>query len=519
MAFWMKDNGSFYLPPAKPIAKVLNTDEYVTGTNIYFTAATERLLTVGNPYFPVKNLDDSETMVPKVSGNQYRVFKLKLPNPNQFALIDQNIFNPARERLVWRLKGVEVNRGGPLGVGSTGNPYFNKGADTENMAQYQPKNDKDNRMNISVDPKLSQFFIIGCLPAQGQHWDKAKFCAGHRDQPGECPPLELVTTIIEDGDMMDIGFGNMNNKTLLEDRACVPLDIVNEITKYPDFVKMSQDIYGDRMFFYGRKEQLFARHLMNRAGNVGDSIPMENNAYYLNPDRNEGAQKDISSSIYVATPSGSLNSSDGQLFNKPFWLQQAQGSNNGIAWNNHLFITVGDNTRNTNLNISVYKEGAGYPATSYTYNADNFRVYARHTEEYEIAIVVQLCKVALDPDILAHLNVMDPTILENWKLAFVPPPPTGIEDEYRYIESLATRCPLPEDKEEEKDPFKGMNFWDIDFTEKFTSELSQSSLGRRFLFQSGFLLGKRPRTDITSSGSKVSKSTTSGRSAKRRRAK
>ena len=517
MSFWMKESGNIYLPPTKPVAKVLNTDEYVTPTSIYFTAASERLLTVGNPYFPVKNGED--VLVPKVSGNQYRVFKLVLPNPNQFALIDQKLFNPARERLVWKLRGVEINRGGPLGVGSTGHPFFNKGTDTENMAIYQQKTGKDNRMNISVDPKLTQLFIIGCLPAQGQHWDKAKFCPNHRDQNGECPPIELVTSVIQDGDMMDIGFGNMNNKVLLEDRAGVPLDIINETTKWPDFIKMSQDIYGDRMFFFGRKEQVFARHLLNRAGIVGDSIPMENNQYYLNPDPNTVAQKDISSSIYVTTPSGSLNSSDGQLFNKPFWLQQAQGSNNGIAWNNYLFITIGDNTRNTNLNISVYKEGAGYPADSYTYNADDFRVYTRHTEEYEISIVMQLCKVALDPDILAHLNVMDPSILENWKLAFVPPPPTGIEDEYRFIESMATRCPLPEDKEEDKDPFKDMNFWEIDFRERFTSQLSQSSLGRRFLFQSGYLTGKRPRTDITSSGSKSTKTTTSGRAAKRRRTK
>lgn len=130
---------------------------------------------------------------------------------------------------------------------------------------------------------------------------------------------------------------------------------------------------------------------------------------------------------------------------------------------------------------------------------------------------MQLCKVALDPDILAHLNVMDPTILENWKLAFVPPPPTGIEDEYRYLENMATRCPLPDDKQEEKDPFKDMNFWEVDFTEKFTSELSQSSLGRRFLFQSGYLTGKRPRTDITATGSKATRKVTVNRPTKRRR--
>ncbi|AYD74618.1 L1 [Macaca mulatta papillomavirus 7] len=512
MAFWLRDTGKLYLPPSKPLARVYNTDEYVTGTNIFFTAATERLLTVGHPYFNIKN-QSNEIVVPKVSGNQYRVFRLLLPDPNQFALIEQSIYNPERERLVWRLRGIEVGRGGPLGIGSTGHPFFNKGNDTENMSVYPPKEGDDNRMNISIDPKLTQLFIVGCSPAQGEHWDKAKFCATHVVQKGECPPLELVNSVIEDGDMMDIGFGNVNNKTLFEGRAGVPLDIIDNITKWPDFLKMSQNIYGDEMFFFGRKEQVYARHMLNRAGTVGDTIPDDLGDYFYNPDTAKGdqlPQNNISSHIYVTTPSGSLNSSEGQLFNKPFWLQKAQGANNGIAWGNQLFVTIGDNTRNTNFNISVYKEEAVID-NNYKYKASDFKNYTRHVEEYEISLVLQLCKVTLDPDILAHINVMDPTILDNWKLAFVPPPPTGIEDTYRYIQSLATRCPTDEDKEEAKDPYKDLNFWTVNLTEKFTSELSQSAIGRRFLYQSGILNGKRPRSDIT----KISPQ----RASKRKRAK
>lgn len=516
MAFWLKEHGNFYLPPAKPNPRVLNTDEYVTGTNIYFTANTDRLLTVGHPYFAVRN-EQNEITVPKVSGNQYRVFRLKCPDPNQFALIDPKIFNPEKERLVWGLKGIEVSRGGPLGIGSTGHPLFNKYTDTENMSVYPPAEAQENRMNISMDPKLTQLFIVGCSPPLGEYWDKAKFCADHNVTKGDCPPLELISEIIEDGDMMDIGFGNMNNKTLYEGRSGVPLDIINDKTKWPDFVKMAQDVYGDQMFFFGRREQIYSRHQFNRAGTVGDIIPMENTDFFLNPKQADPAipQKTISSSIYVTIPSGSLNSSDGQLFNKPFWLKRAQGNNNGILWRNDLFVTVGDNTRNTNFNISVYKE-SGTLDTNYIYTASDFKNYTRHVEEFEISIVLELCKVKLDADILAHLNVMDPGILENWKLAFVPPPQVGIEDNYRFIESLATRCPTEADKHEPEDPYKDKNFWTVDITEKFTSELSQSSLGRRFLFQSNILGNKRPRSEITVP---ASRDTSTRRTVKRRKLK
>lgn len=76
MALWLRENGKFYLPPSKPTARVLSTDEYVTETNIFFQAATDRLITVGHPFFPVTHDPNQEVVVPKVSGDQFRVFRL-----------------------------------------------------------------------------------------------------------------------------------------------------------------------------------------------------------------------------------------------------------------------------------------------------------------------------------------------------------------------------------------------------------------------------------------------------------
>nr|AYA94707.1 MAG: L1 protein [Human papillomavirus] len=508
MAVWLRETGKFYLPPSKPTARVLSTDEYVKETNIFFQAASDRLLTVGHPFFNVTdNSSNDKIVVPKVSAQQFRVFRLFFPDPNKFALIDPTIYNSDTERLVWRLRGIEVGRGGPLGVGCTGNPYFNKFSDVENPTTYPAKDEGDNRVNMAIDPKQNQVFIVGCTPPWGEHWDIAKPCPERHPETGDCPPIERVTDYIQDGDMSDIGFGAINNKKFFEDRAGVPLEIINDITKWPDFLKMSKEVYGDSMFFFGRKEQLYARHMFTRAGVVGDTIPMDDNDFYVQ--KGDGDNK-LASHIYATTPSGSLNSTDGQLFNKPFWLQRAQGQNNGVCWGNQLFVTVLDNSRNTNFTLSVNKDTN--PVTQSTvYKSENFRQYLRHVESYEIEVILQLCKVSLDPDVLAHINVMNPNILDEWDLAFVPPPPTGIEDTYRFITSWATRCPSSEPQKEKTDPYEKYNFWRVDLTEKFTSELSQTSLGRRFLYQTGILTNKRLRSDITAHGSR--------KTAKRKRTK
>lgn len=499
MALWTQQSGKLYLPPPRPVARVLSTDEYVTNTNLFFYAATERLLQVGHPFFEVRNGQD-KVEVPKVSGNQYRVLRVTLPDPNKFALVDPSIYNSDHERLVWRLRGLEIGRGGPLGVATTGNPLFNRLNDTENPGRYPTAQSDDNRQSVSIDPKQTQLFMIGCAPPIGAHWDIAKFCDDHAGQPGECPPVQLINSIIQDGDMCDIGFGACNFRAFQQDRSGVPLDIVDSTCKYPDFLKMSKDMYGDEVFFFGRREQLYARHYFSRAGTVGDSIPtpLNDSVFYRTP-KDDQVQKDVASHIYYATPSGSLTSSDAQLFNRPYWLQQAQGANNGVCWGNQLFITYVDNTRNTNFTLSVYSGGAAgadVPST-YKYKASEFKQYLRHVEEVEVEFIFQLCKVSLDADILAHINAMNSTILDEWQLAFVPPAPQTIEDQYRFIQSMATKCPTAATTER-KDPYEGLTFWNIDITEKFTLELDQYPLGRRFLYQSGLLRRKRPRTEQTS---------------------
>ncbi|ALP46950.1 L1 protein [Cervus elaphus papillomavirus 2] len=479
--FWLPSSGRLYLPPPTPVARILDTDEYVTRTDIFYHTNTERLLTVGHPYFDIK-VEDKVT-VPKVSGSQFRVFRLKFPDPNKFTFPNPNVYNPENQRLVWGLRGIECCRGQPLGIGASGHPLWNKFKDVENPSTYNVTGTED-RQNCAVDPKQVQMLIVGCTPCHGEHWDKAIPCSDQDPGPqtGDCPPLELKNTIIQDGEMCDYGFGNMNFKALQEDMSGVPLDIVNQTVKYPDFLKITGEPYGNSCFFYAKREQMYARHIWTRAGYSGDAIPnaVSPSDFYL-PPAGGAPRSPLGPSVYYTTPSGSLVSSDQQIFNRPYWIQRSQGINNGICWGNELFVTAVDNTRGTNFTISMRRTG---PAEPNVYNATEFKQYLRHVEEWELSLILQLCIVDLNPEVLAHIHNMDSTILDSWNLGVIQAP-NNIEDQYRYLNSLATRCPGKGDQKEPEDPYAQYQFWTIDLTERFSMDLEQHSLGRKFLFQIG----------------------------------
>ncbi|AHJ81407.1 putative late L1 protein [Rhinolophus ferrumequinum papillomavirus 1] len=507
MAVWLPATNKFYLPP-QPITRVLHSDEYVTRTNIFYHAGTERLLTVGHPFYDVKK--GGNVVVPKVSSNQYRVFRIQFPDPNNFAFGDKQIFDPEKERLVWAVRGVEIHRGQPLGIGVTGHPYFNRLSDVENSFNYNNSHaeDTDARANLGFDPKQTQLFMLGCKPQSGEHWGKAKACDDPAPEAGDCPPLELVDSIIQDGDMCDIGMGAMDFAELNENRSDVPLDIANSICKYPDFVKMAEEPFGDSLFFYARREQLYARHTLSRDGVNKEAVP---NDLMIKPKTGD-PHDPVATDNYFITPSGSLVSSEAQLFNRPYWLQRAQGQNNGILWMNEMFLTVLDNTRGTVMSLSVSADGQ----TVTEYTGKKFNEYLRHVEEFQLSFIVQLCKVQLTPENLAFIHTMNPEVIDKWHLAVNPPPGSVIEDTYRYIRSLATKCPDAVPPTEPPDPYKDMKFWVIDLTDRMTEQLDQTPLGRKFLFQTGSL-GHIGRVLTRSSSTRSLTTTRRTKAVKRKR--
>ncbi|ANZ90243.1 L1 capsid protein [Bos taurus papillomavirus 17] len=484
-SLWLPATGKLYLPPATPVTQILSTDEFVKRTDVYYYTGSKRLLMVGHPYHEVKETVSGKLIAPKVSGNQYRVFRCQFPDPNKFTFSNPNLYNPETQRLVWGVRGVEVCRGQPLGIGCTGNPFFNKYKDAENPQSAFAKPGEEDRVNVCFDPKQIQMLIIGCQPCEGEHWDVAKTCVEQpRSEESKCPAIELVNSIIEDGNMADIGLGNINYETLQQNRSDCPLDLVGQIAKHPDFLKMSSDPYGNRMWFYASREQMFARHLWVRSGTTGEDLPSN---LFIGPELNGGDSK-IKPHSYYCSPSGSLVSSDQGIFNRPYWIQRAQGLNNGIAWGNEVFITVVDNTHGTNFTFSQKTEEAERPEEQY--KASNYRIFSRHAEEFEIAMIVQLCIVDLTPEVLSHLNTMNDRILEDWNLGFVQAP-SNLEDNYRFLQSLATPCPDKFKDKEKVDQYEGKTFWTVNLTETFTTDLAQTSLGRKFLFQTGKLNGNK----------------------------
>ncbi|AAY32852.1 L1 [Tursiops truncatus papillomavirus 2] len=496
------------LPPPGALNRVLHTDEFIVRTNAFYHAMTERLITIGNPYYRVKGESEGSVIAEKVSPHQYRVFRIQLPDPNQLALVDASVYDPKSERLVWLLRGFDIGRGGPLGVGATGHPLFDKLKDAENPNNAYTNLEKtDSRQNVCMDPKSMQMIIVGCTPAVGHYWDKADACPSIAPpKPGACPALVLKNSPLEDGDMIDLGFGSMNNKALNESHSAVPLDIVNSITKHPDMLKMAAEPYGNSCWFCLVREQMFARHLWARNGEIGDAVP---NAFehaadslYLTSSSN-GERAHMATPAYLCTPSGSLVSSDTQVFNRPFWLQRAQGRNNGACWHNELFVSIADNTRGTNFNISVKADGKAIDG-AYKYKGDDFKQYVRHCEIFELTFIIQLGKVSLTAEAVAHLQGMDASILEEWNIGFQGTATVSAEEKYRYLSSLATKCPDNPPTPKVQDRYDGLSFWTVDVSKTLSKDLENYPLGRKFLYQAGLTNGV-PATRKRTSGGPSSK--------------
>uniref|UniRef100_A0AAU7E2K0 Major capsid protein L1 n=1 Tax=Mops bat papillomavirus TaxID=3141892 RepID=A0AAU7E2K0_9PAPI len=397
----------------------------------------------------------------------------------------KSAYNPETERLVWACRGLEIARGGPLGIGLVGHPYFNKFEDVENLTFLDAANNVrrepqlDHRRNTAFDGKQTQMFMVGNTPPIGTYWTMAKKCEGPEAKDDTlAPPIELKDKVIEDGQMGDYGFGNIDTRTLAANKSDFPLDMVNEIVVYPDYLKMTRELFGNSLWFYARREQLYARHYFNRASQQQEQeekIPEE--IAWIRP----AGQYDKYS--YTAAPSGSLVSTDTQIFNRPYWMTRAQGLNNGVCWNNELFVTVLDTTRGTNFNISVSQNPDRNDEPSY--QDSYYQEFLRHVEEYEISLIFQLCKVKLTAETLAYLHNMDPRIIESWNLDIASPPSDDLHEVYRWIQSLATKCPSDAQPIVPKDPWAECNFWNVDLTERFSEQLDQYNLGRRFLFQAG----------------------------------
>lgn len=438
-----------------------STDDFVDKTDLIYCVKSDRMVLVGHPFFEIS--ESSKVKVPFVSAQQMRVFKLKLPDPNKFSFPQSGLVDLDSYRYVWSVEGLEVSRGQPMAAGISGNPKFNRKGDIENQIKTTQSGDtNDHRVPFGFDPKQTQMIIVGCKPAIGQHWEK-KATVG--SAASDCPVLELKTSEIEDGDLIDFGFGNLKQDGLIGNKSDIPIEMVGKVTKYPDWIKMHTDETGDSCFYMMKREQLFGRHFMEYYGKTPESPPsgtIPSNA-------------DTDGMAYKTVPSGSLISSDSSLFNKPYWFNKAQGSNNGILWGNTLYVTCADNTRNNIFNLSTATQGNG------TYDETKYNEYVRHVEEYELQAIVRLCKIRLEAQLLQYLQRINKKILDDWGLGWSKPEEkvgtVGVYDGY-YSSG-------DESEEDESSPHVAQNFLEIDCDGKLHASLPKFSLGRKYILKFG----------------------------------
>lgn len=523
-AIYLPGSASYILPPPPSIDPLFSTDDYVQDTGLLYHATTDRLMTVGHPYFDVYKSDSNSggngaaqpPEIPKVSAHQYRVFRVKLPDPNAMLLPDSSL-QSSDFKLVWQLKALSVVRGQPCAVGLSGNSNFNKMYDRENSpqgAEDKNGNQKDHRVPLCVEGKQSQILICGCKPSLGEYWGSASECPLNKNSNKEdsSPAIQLYSTPIEDGDMHDMGFGNMDFSQLSHNKANIPFELLDETAKYPDWVKMNSDPFGDTCFFMVKRESLYARHYFEHAGKSTEPLPK---GYNLNKNGDNGSngttKADNKTYNWFPGVSGSLTSSENNIFNKPYWLTQAQGHNNCICWNQELFVTVLDTTRNSILNISIKpkSESNGYDETK-------FNNYLRHVEEYDLRFVFRLCKVPLTPQVLFHLHGCDPHILQNWGYHTTPQPVGALGDVYRFNDSNKAICPVQHVQEDElpDDPYHELHFWDVNVHESFTTDLHRFPLGRSYISVFG-----APKPALLSSKGKGKANSNAAAAAARKRRK
>ena len=111
---------------------------------------------------------------------------------------------------------------------------------------------------------------------------------------------------------------------------------------------------------------------------------------------------------------------------------------------------------------------------------------------------------------MTYIHTMDSNILEDWQFGLTPPPSASLQDTYRFVTSQAITCQKTAPPKEKEDPLNKYTFWEVNLKEKFSADLDQFPLGRKFLLQSG--LKAKPRL-------KRSAPTTRAPSTKRKKVK
>lgn len=409
------------------------SDQYTTGTDLYFTIKSERIVLQGHPYF-------GSSDVPFVSPQQWRVFKLQMPEPNNFNISQQGTAL-SDVKYIWQLKGFKINREGPIRAGCE----LNKNFDPKTVPQTDP--DK-----LVYDVPATQHIVVGCRPCLGVHY------VPHGFTNDATPYLTAVDSEIQDGELSPSGFGPLDIDPMVTWTGTpkLPVDCFFPVTmlnnpknpcKSISDINMDEEETGDRNFIHIHREQSYSKEFI-----------ISNQK-----DREEPTRYKEAFSATWNIPSGSVLSSLNDIFNKRYWINRGEHQNNCLAWNDEFFFTVLDNTRGWNFVFPTTGTSDVLP-----------KMAIRHMEVFQIEAVVRLVKVKLEAQLIQYLYRMNKDLLNKWGYGW-----TRNNLPTSHYQSGFQMGPMIEEEspEEEEEVFRALA---IDFTGRVHNDLGKTDVGRHY---------------------------------------
>ncbi|QXP49528.1 MAG: L1 protein [Melanogrammus aeglefinus-associated papillomavirus 2] len=396
---------------------IKSTDEYVKESDITYVVQSENIRLEGHPF---KKVDDK---TPFVSPSRFNVVGLDLPDMNKLYLppMAGNIGLDS-EIAVWKIVGLRVDSQGPLQPATTGQRASaaipsDSGAKNADLNDGPPDSPYNNHLpnfteseagddpvdaNVTVtyswgmEHKQVQLLCVGCEPALGVH--EAKVDPTALDAAAWAGDIKRVTSDIADGDLHEFGYGNIDYNNCCKDLSLLPIEMCynNGPTKILDKLTMDNDKTGNKCFFCWEKTGAGVRHSRLTEG------------LKFSEDGTHQTQR-IPQQQNVIT-SGMISSA-GDLFNKNYWLNKAKGPNNGVLWDNKLYITFVDNTRGYIHQLSSVSASAdGNPLH---YDPTKTSCFLRHVREFKITVLVRLCHVKLEAKLITWLMQYNANWLKN----------------------------------------------------------------------------------------------------------
>ncbi|QYW06024.1 L1 protein [Papillomaviridae sp. Haddock_c6033] len=423
---------------------IKSTDEYVRETDVTYIVESDNIRLEGHPF---KGLDDHNHLV---NPSRFNVVQLDLPDMNKLYLPPyQGQIGLDTEVAVWKLVGLRVDIQGPLepavtGQCQTGSISTDSGAVNPTQGIFYERDgstiedgdgDPDAALTTTyawgMEHKQIQLLAVGCDPLLGVFEGKPSGENKNRDSSQlVVGDTERVVVPIQDGFLHEFGYGNLDYENLCEDKTMLPIEMCynNFPTLIVDKMTMANDKTGNAMFFCWDRIASGIRHTRNTKG-----INFPNNPSAVG--ETSDAAPDWKPQQHMpqaqSTKTAGMVSSGMDLFNKNYWLNKAAGPNNGVLWNNKMYVTFVDNTRGHIHMVTTYPQSD--QAAAATYDPTKTKAYLRHIKEFKVTALVRLCHVKLEAKLITWLLQFNSKWLQNLGFKFNYPPGDGPFSGFREV--------------------------------------------------------------------------------------